>query len=188
MPLWFRIVRVWLPVAFVATALIGFTYVAVQQTYRNNADDPQVQLAEDIAARLDSGGMDGDLIATEPVNISESLAPFVIVYDAKNKVIDGNGVLQGARPVPPAGVLDTARSAGLDRVTWQPARGVRIASVSVAAKDGRVVLAGRSLAEAERRVGDLGRIALLAWVAAIVGSLVVVAGIESLGRRWDVAS
>ena len=187
MPLWFRIVRLWLPVMVVATALIGFSCLAIQQSYRNNADDHQVQIAEDIAARLDSGDTVGDLISTDSVNLSDSLAPFVVVYDASNQVIDGNGVLQGAQPIPPAGVLDTARAKGLNRLTWQPARGIRIASVSVATKDGRVVLAGRSLREAERRVADLGRIALLAWIATGLATLVAVALVELLGKRWDAA-
>jgi hypothetical protein len=188
MPLWFRIVRSWLPVALVATALVGFTYVAVQQVYRNGADDPQVQMAEDAAARLDAGDAVADVLVGDPVNMSASLAPFLIVYDAHNQVIAGTGVLNGASPVPPIGVLDTARAATRDRVTWQPADGVRIASVSAATRDGRVVLAGRSLREAERHVADLGPLALAGWIAALLGGLVVVAVIEIVGRRWDASA
>ena len=185
MPLWFRIARLWLPIAVLATALTGFTYLAVQQSYRNNADDPQVQLAEDGASRLDAGDPVSDVVTGDPVNLATSLAPFVIVYDAHNAVIDGTGVLQGAQPTPPAGVLDTARSAGRNRVTWQPARGVRIASVSVVTRDGRVVLAGRSLREAERHVDDLGKIALLAWAVTLMGTLGVVVFVELLGGRMS---
>ena len=185
MPLWFRIVRLWLPIAVIATALLGFTYVAVQQVYRNGADDPQVQLAEDAAARLDAGDTVPEVLSGDPVNLASSLAPFVIVYDIHNRVIDGTGVLDGAQPVPPVGVLDTARAARRNRVTWQPTEDVRIASVSVATSDGRVVLAGRSLREAERHVDDLGRIALVAWVVTLSGALVAVALVELAGRRWS---
>ena len=188
MPLWFRIVRLWLPIAVVATALCGFTYAAVQQVYRNGADDPQVQLAEDAAARLDAGDAVSEVLSSDTVNIDASLAPFVIVYDAHNAVIDGNGVLNGAQPVPPVGVLDTARAAKRNRVTWQPASGVRIASVSVATRDGRVVLVGRNLREAERHVDDLGRIALVAWVVTLLGALVAIVLVEAAGGRWSAAA
>ena len=41
MPLWFRVIRIWLPIAVAVTGLVGLTYVAVQQNYRNGLDDPQ---------------------------------------------------------------------------------------------------------------------------------------------------
>jgi hypothetical protein len=185
MPLWFRIMRLWLPVAIATTIVVGFAYVAVQQSYRMGADSPQVQLAEDGAAHLDAGGAESDIVPAESVNVDRSLAPFVIVYDAKNAVIDGSGVLDGSSPVPPAGVLDAARSAGLNRVTWQPRPNVRVASVSVAAKDGRVVLAGRSLREVEARIDDLTKMAGAAWIIALLGTLAASAALEAFGRRWD---
>jgi hypothetical protein len=187
MPLWFRIARLWLPIAVVATALVGFTYLAVQQSYRNGADEPQTQLAEDAAAKLDAGAAVSDVVASGSVNIATSLSPFVIVYGPSNMVLEGSGVLQGDQPVPPAGVLDTARSAGVNRVTWQPSPGIRVASVSVATKDGRVVLAGRSLREAERHVDDLGKIALLAWTVTILATLATVAVVELAAGRMGAA-
>ena len=36
------IVRAWLPLAVAITLLCGLIYVAIQQTYRSNADDPQI--------------------------------------------------------------------------------------------------------------------------------------------------
>lgn len=187
MPLWFRIVRSWLPIAVAVTVVFAFSYGAIQQTYRNGADDPQIMLAEDGAARLDAGDPESDIIPVDTVNLSESLAPFVILYDAQNNVIDGSGVLDGAPPTPPAGVLDTARSAGRNRVTWRPRPSVRIASVSVATKDGRVVLYGRSLREAEARVDQLTQTAAIAWIAAMLGTLMACAAVEAFTRRWNAA-
>jgi len=188
MPLSFRIVRLWLPIAVAVTVVFGFAYVAVQQTYRNGADDPQIQLAEDTAARLDAGDPESDVVPIDVVNLAESLSPFVILFDAQNNVIDGSGVLDGAPPTPPAGVLDTARSAGRNRVTWQPRPSVRIASVSVATKDGRVVLWGRSLRESESRVDQLTQTAAIAWIAAMLGTLMACAAVEAFGTRWSAAS
>jgi flagellar motor component MotA len=55
--------------------------------------------------------------------------------------------------------------------------------VSIAAKDGRVVLAGRSLREVERHIDDLGRIAFVAWVATLLGAFVAVVLVELVGGR-----
>jgi hypothetical protein len=186
-PLWFRILRLWLPIAVVATALLGFTYVASQQVYRNLADEPQTQLAEDAAARLDAGDDVSDVVSGDTVNLASSLAPFVIVYDMHDAVAGGNGVLEGKTPLPPTGVLDTARSEGRNRLTWQPAKDVRIASVSVATKDGRVVLAGRSLRQTEQHVDDLTAMAFVAWVVTLAGALIAVVLVELVGKRWTAA-
>lgn len=188
MPMWYRIVRLWLPIAVAVTVVFGFAYGAVQQTYRNSADDPQVQLAEDSAALLDAGAPESDIVPVDTVNLADSLSPFVILYDAQNNVIDGSGLLDGSPPTPPPGVLDTARSAGRNRVTWQPRPGIRIASVSAAAKDGRVVLFGRSLREAEARVEQLTQMAAIAWIVAMLGTIVACAAVEMLGNRWSAPS
>jgi hypothetical protein len=185
MPLWFRIVRIWIPVSLAITAAVGFSYLATQQSYRNGLNDPQTQLALDAAQRLDKGASPESVVPTPVVEIGPSLAPFVIVYSKNNAPLAWSGTLDGKPPVPPAGVLDAARASTPHVVTWQPSEGVRIASVSEAAYDGRVVLAGRDMRLVEARVDDLGRLALLGWLAAVLGALAVVAIIEVLGRRWD---
>ena len=47
----------WLPAAAVATLAAGFFYGEVQHELRSGANDPQVQMAEDATARLDSGAL-----------------------------------------------------------------------------------------------------------------------------------
>ena len=188
MPLWLRVARTWIPLAVVTTALVGFTYLGVQQSYRSGLNDPQVQLAEDGAARLDEGATPASVAGTGSVDIARSLAPFVIVYDAANAPLASSGHLDGSAPRPPAGVLDAARAAGSDTVTWQPRQGVRIASVSVATKDGRVVLAGRNMREVEARVDNLTAMAGLAWAAAFVGALVTCAVVEVVAGRVNRAA
>ena len=183
MPLWFRVVRLWLPIAVAVTALSALTYLAVQQSYRNGLDDPQVQLAQDGAARLDAGALPTSLVGSSTIEVQDSLAPFVAVFGADDALLASGATIAAMPPKPPTGVLATARSAGRDRVTWQPRPGVRIASVSFAAKDGRVVLAGRNMREVEVRIDDLTKITALAWVAALVAVFVAVLGIEWFGAR-----
>jgi hypothetical protein len=182
-PLWFRVLRIWLPVAVALTAACGLTCLAVQQNYRNGLDDPQVQLAQDGATRLDAGFAPSAVVSSPTVDAETNLAPFVIVLGKSDEVLASGVTLGGATPTPPAGVLATARSAGRNRVTWQPRSGVRIASVSVAAKDGRVVLAGRNMREVEARIDQLTGITGLVWAIALVAVLGVVFALEVVGAR-----
>ncbi|HEY5540284.1 MAG TPA: hypothetical protein VIL41_02395 [Coriobacteriia bacterium] len=183
MPLWFRVVRIWLPIAVAVTAAAGLTYVAVQQSYRNGLDDPQLQLATDGAARLDAGVSPESLATSPTVDADKSLAPFVIVFGSDDAVLASGATLAGTTPKPPTGVLATARSKGTDRVTWQPRPGVRIASVSAAASDGRVVLAGRNMRAVESRIDDLTKITAFAWGSALVGVLIASLLAELAGLR-----
>jgi hypothetical protein len=183
MPMWFRVARTWLPLAVAITAIAGLAYVIGQQNYRAGLNDPQLQIARDGAAALDSGAPASSILPSRTVEMASSLRPFVIVYSSDSTVIGGTGKLSGSTPTPPSGVLEAARSKGENRVTWQPQRGVRIASVSVAARDGRVVLAGRNMSEGEARISALDRLTGLAWLAGLVGSLLVAILLEALGPK-----
>jgi hypothetical protein len=61
------------------------------------------------------------------------------------------GYLDGKIPIVPLGVLENSKGKDYNFVTWQPKSGVRIASVSVSAKN-YYVLSGRSLKEVEKRI------------------------------------
>jgi hypothetical protein len=184
MPLWFRVVRVWLPIAVAATCLAGVVEVTVQQSYRNGADDPQIQLAQDGAARLDAGAAPAALATSPTVDAEMSLAPFVSVVGADDAMLASGATLGGSAPKPPAGVLATVRSAGRDRVTWQPRSGVRIALVGFPAHDGRVVIAGRNLREVEAREDDLVRLVAIGWAVALVAALLATIAIELAAKRF----
>ena len=82
--------------------------------------------------------------------------------------------LDGQTPELPAGVLDSTKQAGENRVTWQPTANVRIAAVIVPYKDG-FVLAGRNLREVEVREAQVSLYAGLTWVLALVATLIVIA-------------
>ena len=45
----------WLPIGFVIFGVCGILYAAVQQSYRQSLNDPQIQLAEEFSAEPDSG-------------------------------------------------------------------------------------------------------------------------------------
>ncbi len=173
-----RVIFGWMPLVAICVVLIGFAYVAAQQVYRAGANDPQIQMAEDAALKLAGGAELASVIPVDPVAIETSLAPYVIVYSADGRPSAGNGSLHGGAPVLPAGVLEAAKSAGENRLTWQPEEGVRQAIVIVPYQSGDAdqgyVMVGRSLREVEDRVASLTFMAALALLCSLAATLLTV--------------
>lgn len=164
-----RAVAIFLPLAFLATVASGLAYFEMQQELRSSANDPQFQLAEDAAARLDSGARPTEVVVTaNPVDIATSLSPFVIVFDSNGTVLASSATLDGGQPVPPHGVLQAAMGGSPSSVTWQPRAGVRVAAVTTAWKGG-TVMAGRSLRRVEQQEWSAQLIAGAAWLVALAG-------------------
>ncbi|MCX6781427.1 MAG: hypothetical protein NT003_04945 [Candidatus Magasanikbacteria bacterium] len=162
---------VWLPFAAIATVCALTTFIVAQQTIRSSANDPQIQLAEDTALALQSGG--APQISGTQVDMSKSLAAFITVYDNSGSMVTSTAKLGGTVPVPPRGVFDYARAHGEERVTWEPERNVRIAAIVTHYNNG-FVLAGRSLKEVEKRESSLGLITFVIWLVGLVGSFLVI--------------
>jgi hypothetical protein len=173
-----------LPVATAATLVCLLVAGAVQQDLRQGANDPQQQLAEDAVARLNAGGPPSAVVTGGPVGVASSLDPFVVVYDGAGNVLATDGELDGAAPVPPAGVLDTARQTGRDWVTWQPRSGVRVAIV-VLPWHGGTVLAGRSLRRSEEIASSIEGDVAVGWLVLLVA---IAAAAAVSARLWPRAS
>jgi len=147
------------------TFVAGTAVVISQQVLRLSANDPQIQLAEDAAQRLNSGEDVAHVIPERKVDISASLAPFVIVCDEAGRPLASSGDLDGVTRTPPRWVFEFVRSHGKEVLSWQPRPGVRIASVVVRTSKGFVV-AGRNMREMESRKGKVTDLAILGWLAA----------------------
>lgn len=160
-----------LPLWFLATALSALVYGAVQQNYRQSANDPQIQMAEDSAKILSSGIPAASVVGLVKVNPADSLAPFLIVYEEAGKTVASSAILNGQTPTPPPGVFDFVRKNGEESLTWEPSPEVRVASVvrHLTASAGGFVLAGRSLREVEIRENRLTTMVFFAWLIAIIG-------------------
>lgn len=169
-----NILKAWLPFAVTISAFCLLVYAAVQQSYRQSADDPQVQMANDAATALSNGHSADSLIPATKISIDQSLAPFLIIYDASGRELASSALLDGQTPALPNGVLDSTKQLGENRISWQPRNGVRIATVIVSSKDG-FVLAGRNMREVEQRESQVSTFAGLTWVFAMVGTLAVIA-------------
>src|SRR5262249_26273142 len=171
------VLKAWLPLLAIITAFCALAYAAVQQVFRQSANDPQIQMAEDAAAALERGADVNSVLPAGHVDLEESIAPFVMVFDADGNVAATSVTLNGKTPQLPAGVLESAKQLHEDRVTWQPNDQVRVASVIVAYSNG-YVLAGRSLRDAEEREMQLRRFVYITWIAAVLVTFVLVAAGE----------
>ena len=176
------IFKYWLLIAVVVTCLSGLIYGTAQQILRQSADDPQIQMAEDIAAQLANGQQIQSVVPTEKVDIAKSLAPYIIVFDANGNPIASSAQLDGQTPTIPSGVFDYVRQNGADRITWSPRPGVRSAIVvtKISGPNSGFVLAGRSLREVEIREDDILQLDLLGWLASLLVSFVATAFIVGL--------
>lgn len=173
-----------LVLAGMATVLALALYAIPQQVLRQGADDPQVEMATNLAARLDlygvnDGLLQGALMYSGPVvDVAHSLSPFVIVYDDQGRPLGSTAQLDGRTPTPPTGVFDYVRAHGEERVSWQPVLGssrpVRIAAVveRVSGAQPGFVLAGRSMREVESRIDHVQNLAGLTWLG-MMGLIVV---------------
>lgn len=169
---WFKTFVFWLPLAAVMFVLSLLVYTAVQQNYRMSANDPQIQVAEDVAASITSGATPADSIVppNPTADMSSSLSAFLIVYSATGTPIGGSVALDGKIPSMPTGVADYVKLHGEDRFTWQPKSSVRAAVVvtSFSGPQSGFILVGRSLKEIEIREGNLLKICgvamLLGWI------------------------
>jgi len=177
--------RHWLPLAVAATVLAGTAFVIGQQILRTGADDPQVEMAEDAAARLQAGAAPSVVIPSAQTEIAASLAPWLIVYGPDRKLLAGSALLDGKPAEYPTSVFANAPPGGsADQVTWQPRSGIRAATVVVGFRGGWVV-AGRSLRMVEQREDHVGQLAIAGWLAALAATAVAVLVAELVARRLD---
>jgi hypothetical protein len=112
--------------------------------------------------------------SSQPIDIVQSLDPFIIIYDAQGRPAAATGLLHNQIPSVPAGVLQSALNRQEDRVTWQPEPGLRIALVVrpfVNAKTGQpggFVAVGRSLWETELKEDFLAQNMALIWLFSLL--------------------
>jgi hypothetical protein len=149
--------------AIIVTGIFLTIYATVQQAHRSGANDPQLQLARDIDAKLSSNKPFDQLLPNDSIDISNSLGNFVTIYNSNGTPFQSTGMLDNKLPQLPAGVFDFTRNNKEDVFTWQPREGVRVATVLEATPNGFVAV-GRSLQEVEAREANLVNIVIIAWV------------------------
>jgi hypothetical protein len=189
-----KLLIAWFPFAILATLMSALVYLTVQQDLRLGANDPQLQIAQDTAVKLQQGASPTSVVtpvsvggtAAVRVDGTASLATFSIIYDSKANILASGLTVNGSTPQVPSGVFNYVNTHGEDRFTWEPTSGVRIAAVVEKVADGGgYVLAGRSLSEVENRQTQLTEEVMLGWVVSLVGTFLASAWgeyVAKLGR------
>ncbi len=165
----------WFPLAIVIVIFSGLVYGAVQQSYRQAANDPQIQIAQDLVTAIGQGQPVDQIVPPQgTTELSNTLSPFVLIYSASSTIIGSSAVLDGKVPSFPASVLERVKMHGEQRLTWQPRQGVREAVVvtQFTSKqpgfESGYIVAGRSLKEVEVREKQLCLMTALAGVISLV--------------------
>ena len=141
-------------------------YVVVQQDGRSAAEDaPRVLLSAGASAVTASPSRRFDL--------EQYRGTFWVRYDAAGTPVAGDGVLRGSLAQVPFGVLQNARAAGENAVSWEPEPGLRFAIVAQPFGKGSIV-AGQSLRRTEQRIQRTGLYIGLALAAGLVVVVIAV--------------
>ncbi len=181
----------WLPLGVAVTLLTGLFYTAVQQVYRQEGNDPQIQISQEIVRGLEAGEDPKSLESTHKVELADTESPFVIVYGEDEKIIASSVTFEGNDPKVPSGSLHQTDGGQQSRITWAPSTDAREAIVidHFATKDGKskgYIVVGRSLKETEQRerlLLEKTAIGLaVTLVATFLATLLVPAG-SSLGAK-----
>jgi hypothetical protein len=169
----------WIMVLLVITVVFGTIYVAVQQSQRNEANWPQIQLSEDMAAKLDDKA-DPTVLMGDQVNVLKSLKPFTVIFDKQGKPVAASGFIKDKLPTINKAVLDSSKGKDYSAVTWRPSKDVRLAAVTVEAKN-YYVLSARSLKEVEKNQNTTLLLSLLGWLV----SVLLLGGLFAANGRGD---
>jgi len=167
----------WLPFAIIIVIFSGLAYAVVQQNYRQGANDPQIQIAQDLATAISQGQPADQIVPAQgTTELAGTLSPFVMIYSATSTLTGSSALLDGKNPSFPTSVFDYVRVHGQWRQTWQPASNVReavvVQSYTSGASSGFLVV-GRSLKEIEIRENQTQRLSGLAGILALVLTFVV---------------
>lgn len=178
-----NLIKIWAPLALVITAFCGLSYVSVQQNYRMSANDPQIQLAQDISGQLSAGQNPQYFIPQRKIDMAKTLATYILIFDGNGKLVGSSITLNGQTPVIPQEVFAKAKQQGETRFTWQPQGGVRSALVVDYynnTKTSGFVAIGRSIREIEIREDNLGKMVAAAWILTLASSLILIYFLQKL--------
>ncbi len=170
----FKTTFIFLLLVILATVLLGTVHLSVKQVYRSNANDPQVEVVEQVSGIIKQDiPLDAIIGQSEQIDLATNLGLFVMIFDKDKKMVGSSMTLDGQVPTPPDSAFEGAKQPEGNRFTWQPKDDVRVAAVFKAVDDKGYVLAGRSLKEVESREIELTRVVVIGWVISVVISLLL---------------
>jgi hypothetical protein len=164
--------------AFV-TVISLFVYLGIFQVYRNNANDPQLEISLDASKEIPKLIAQGvsveSIIQGRTLEISESVSMFFVVFDKEGKTLASSGKLKGNLPVARKSILEASKKTGQNILTWEPQKDLRFAAViRPFENDSGYILVARSLKNIENSIKDLMKISFVAWLVLLILSYVLV--------------
>lgn len=146
--------RLWLLAVTIGVGLLLFGYVGLQQSLRMGLNDPQLQIAQDIASKLSQGAPPNSVVPTTLVDESQSLAPFVTIADNNINILASSGKIGDQVPLPPTSAFPDSQKRSNNWFTWQHDNDkVRDAAVIVPyGNHAGYVLVARSMSQVENTI------------------------------------
>lgn len=177
----------WLILAAIVTVISGTIYLATEQAYRATANDPQIEITDEIATAITNGAPPDQIIpaGSSGTDIKKSLSVIAMVFDKEGKVVGSSAKLDGQDPVPPKDVFEVAKKKGRNLLTWNPAKDITIAAVIVPVTSNNedfYVLAGKNIREVELRVKQLAIICTVAWISLLLLSALLSLALTGLTK------
>jgi hypothetical protein len=169
--------RRFLGLSIILTFIFWLPFVLFQQSMRQSANDPQIQIAQDSAVVL-AKGEEPPFLKIDvygKIDVAKSLAPFLTTYDGEGVPLVSTGFLEGKMLTPPKGVFEYAKKHGSNTVTLQPRKDVRIAATIVyygGSREG-FALSGRSLSAVESRIQTNMNFVAIGWFGSLFIVLIV---------------
>ncbi len=163
----------WLQYAIIIVVVGGTGCLGLQQVYRSGADDPQVQIVDDVARAVEGGVDPAQIIPNPSTDVAISLSPFLASFSAERIPTLSSGVMDGSSINIPTEIFAAAKETSEHRATWEPKDGVRVALVVRALKDGTFIVAGRNLREVEKRMSHTNTFAVLGISLALILTLLL---------------
>jgi len=156
-----------LPFLLLSTIFVSI-YAAAHSILRSNANDPQIAIAVDYRNSLQSGTPVSKLPTLSKIDPSQSVSPFVIIYDGAQKPVASSlpqniGILKI-----PNGVLDNVNKEKVVFFTWETGA-VRLATViyKVEGNFNGYVLVARNLAVDEERIQTMSVIVGVSYLTSL---------------------
>ena len=174
----------WLLAMILTTLFCLLIDLVVRQSYRQSANDPQIQIAEDVAAAFSNNQFTNETLKSSfetfvpskmQVDIGSSLSPWIQVYNESGDPLESSARIDEAQSTPhvPKSIfvtqgfsLGSKQSSNEKRLTWQSQKGIRQAIVVTkfeGLRSGYIVV-GRSLREVEDRILDLHKMITIGWL------------------------
>jgi hypothetical protein len=175
------ILRIWIPVTLILTAVFGTIYIVSQQLNRQSFNMSPIDAVNEASYTLDRNLPLDDFLQIYTFNtpVDKTSRTFIIIYDDKGKPLQSTAKLDDNTPNIPLEVLEgTPMAPSYKIITWMPRSGLRIAVAIQQVHQGnnlRYVLAGRNLKQSEQLNEYVLFLVAAAWMATVVGSLFMIA-------------